>query len=166
MVGYLVYMVGSVYGLAMAGGAVEVNKLLPIWVWIPCSFSPRKGTEPQEGSFGSVSFGWRYQMHAISQIEWNSSLTVFYPTVNIFKQTYVTVSKTNTAKNSWSLENVELCLFSKYPGLCKHGEGFHQEPEPRENKRLSPHILCGHLRVVLIVYGKGLEDCFWWTLLF
>ena len=29
MVGYLVYMVGSVYGLAMAGGAVEVNKLLP-----------------------------------------------------------------------------------------------------------------------------------------
>ena len=29
MVGYLVYMVGSVYGLALAGGAVEVNKLLP-----------------------------------------------------------------------------------------------------------------------------------------
>ena len=39
MVGYLVYMVGSVYGLALAGGAVEVNKLLPTWVWIPCSWA-------------------------------------------------------------------------------------------------------------------------------
>ena len=34
----------------------------------------------------------------------------------------------------WTERSRELCLFSKYPELCKHSEGFHQKLDPRENK--------------------------------